>query len=370
MNTLIVAAIRCSLIFLLPAGAYAISAQWDLDPISGDWNTAANWTPNGVPNGPNDVATFGLSNTTAISISSQTTVNGITFVPGASSFTITATPNVFFNTLTLDGVGITNNSDVTQNFVITIDVNGPFRIGGITFKNSATAGSPTTFTNLGGLVVFRNASTAANATITNTGVESVAAQTLFGDNSSAGNARITNNASASDFGVTSFGGNSTAGNATITNNGDASARPGATEFGFTSSAGNANVINNGGTASGAHGGDTFFSDQSTAANGTFTNNGGTANGAGGGTTTFLESSTADSATLIANGGTSGGQGGAILFEDQSTGGTSRIEVFDNGNLDISFMSFPHHSERGVTVGSIEGDGNIFLGEKNLTVRQQ
>ena len=31
------------------------------------------------------------------------------------------------------------------------------------------------------------------------------------------------------------------------------------------------------------------------------------------------------------------------------------------------MNFPNHSTQGVTVGSIEGDGNVFLGEKNLTV---
>jgi autotransporter-associated beta strand protein len=362
MKTLILAAIRCALIFFVPSVTYAVSAQWDLDPISGDWNTAANWTPMGVPNGPNDVATFGLSNTTAISISSQTTVNGITFVPGASSFTITATPNVFFNTLTLDGVGITNNSGLTQNFVITIDVNGPFRVGGITFTSSATAGSLTRFTNLGGLLVFRNTSTAANATITNTGVETVVAETIFDDNSSAGNARITNNASASDFGVTLFGGTSTAANAIITNNGDASARPGSTVFTSASSAGDANVVNNGGTATGAHGGDTFFSNQSTAANGTFTNNGGTANGAGGGTTTFLESSTAASATLIANAGLNGGEGGTILFADQSTVGTARIEVLGNGSLDISL-----HDPPGMTINAIEGDGNVFLGSNNLRV---
>jgi len=59
MKTLILAAIRCFLILVLPTGAYAISAQWDLDPISGDWNTAANWTPMGIPNGPADIATFG-----------------------------------------------------------------------------------------------------------------------------------------------------------------------------------------------------------------------------------------------------------------------------------------------------------------------
>ena len=27
--------------------------------LSGDWNTAANWMPNTVPNGPSDIATFG-----------------------------------------------------------------------------------------------------------------------------------------------------------------------------------------------------------------------------------------------------------------------------------------------------------------------
>jgi autotransporter-associated beta strand protein len=362
MKTLIVAAIRCSLMLIVPTVTYGISAQWDLDPISGDWNTAANWTPSGVPNGPNDVATFGLSNTTAISISSPfTTVNGITFIPGASSFTITATPNIFFSTLTLDGVGITNNSGVTQNFVITQDIS-TLRAGGITFTNSATAGSLTRFTNLGALLVFRNTSTAGNATITNTGVQDVVAQTVFEDNSSAGNAIITNNASASDFGVTFFGGNSTAANATITNNGDTSTRPGATLFANTSSAGNANVINNGGTAGGAHGGDTFFVDQSTAANGTFTNNGGTANGAAGGTTRFLESSTAGSATLIANGGLNGGGGGTILFADQSTVGTARIEVFGNGSLDISL-----HDPPGMTINAIEGDGNVSLGSNNLRV---
>jgi hypothetical protein len=79
MNKLALAAIRCSLLVLVPSVTYAINAQWDLNPISGDWNTAANWTPNGVPNGPADTATFGLSNTTDVSISENTEVNGIIF---------------------------------------------------------------------------------------------------------------------------------------------------------------------------------------------------------------------------------------------------------------------------------------------------
>src|SRR5512132_3480871 len=119
MNTLIAAAIRCSLMFLVPTVTYAVSAQWDLDPISGDWNTAANWTPMGVPNGPADTATFGLSNTTDVSISADTEVNGITFTAAATNpYTITANPAL---TLTISGTGITNNSGTTQKFVTGVD---------------------------------------------------------------------------------------------------------------------------------------------------------------------------------------------------------------------------------------------------------
>jgi hypothetical protein len=91
MKTLILTAIRCSLMFLIPTVTYAVSTQWDLDPSSGDWNTAANWTPNEVPNGPTDIATFGLSNTTDVSISANTEVNSIIFTPAATNpYTITA----------------------------------------------------------------------------------------------------------------------------------------------------------------------------------------------------------------------------------------------------------------------------------------
>src|SRR5438270_11607903 len=100
---------------LLPTVAYGISAQWDLDPISGDWNTAGNWTPMGVPNSPSDVATFGLSHTTDVSISADTEVEGIVFTPGATNpYTITASHTLTQSfTLTLSGTGITNNSGIT-----------------------------------------------------------------------------------------------------------------------------------------------------------------------------------------------------------------------------------------------------------------
>src|SRR4029077_6953407 len=109
MNKLTMAVISSSIMFLLSAMAQAGSATWDLNPGSGDWNTATNWTPATVPNGSADTATFDLSNTTGLSISANTEVNGIVFDSNASfnPFTITASPTF---ALTISGVGITNNS--------------------------------------------------------------------------------------------------------------------------------------------------------------------------------------------------------------------------------------------------------------------
>ncbi len=418
---------------LVPTFANAGSATWDLNPGSGDWNTATNWTPMTVPNGTGDTATFDFSNTTGVSLSTNTEVNGITFTAAATNpYAITAVPNL---TLTLSGAGITNNSGITQNFVTA--VNGAGNVGLILFKNSATAGSGTLFTNNGGVVnsinggatyfyntstagsatlnnnggtaqaaaggntifynsstaggatinnnrgsvsvteggftVFFNTSTAGNGIITNDGatVDSAGSGfTYFWDSSTAGNATITNNGTggAAVFvygGFTTFVLNSTAANATITNNAGAY-EGGSALFQNTSTAANATITNNGGTVSGAHSGGTAFSASSTAGNATITNNGGTVSGAGGGTTFFSDTSTAHSATLIANGGMGGGQGGAIFFEGNSKGkstdGTPRVEVFGNGFLDIS-----DHNAPGVTVGSVEGSGNVFLGANNLTV---
>lgn len=318
MNTPVVTTLRCSLMFLVSAVAYADSAQWNRNPTSGDWNTAANWTPMTVPNGPTDIATFALSDTTNVSISADTDVNAMTFTPGASSFTFTTTSSV---SLILSGGGITNNSGTIQNFV-TANPNGLYLIE---FANSARAGSQTAFTNEGG------------------GAQEASPGLIF------------------------FSDTSTADNATFFNNGStiSDANGGATHFFETSTAANGTFTNNGGAASGLFGGgSTAFHATSTADNATFTNNGGTVSDAEGGSTFFYDTSTADAATLIANGGINGGLGGTIFFEEDSIGGTSRIEVFGDGNLDIS-----NHNAPGVTTGSIGGDesSSVFLGANNLTV---
>ena len=88
----------------------------------------------------------------------------------------------------------------------------------------------------------------------------------------------------------------------------------------------------------------------------------------GGQTIFNDSSTAGSAILVAGGGCQGGNG-KILFNGTSTGGTAQVSLSQGcnvhhdpaGTLDIS----GHQS--GVSIGSIEGNGEVFLGDNDLTV---
>jgi autotransporter-associated beta strand protein len=319
-----------TLLLATASSSFAGSATWKASPVDTVWNNAANWVANGPPNGPADTATFATSNIRRPVIGEGSTeVNGIVFNAGASAFTISSP----FFTFTISGVGITNNSGITQNFV-----SGPTVIN---FLGNATAGSLTLFTNTGD-ITFGDSATAGNASFTNN------AGLKFGATSTAGNATVTNNVEVLFFG------NSTAGNSTFTN-----------EFGIVifsdeATAGNATFTNAGGAASGTGGGFTVFDAGSTAGNATVITNGATASGAFKGENLF--EGDAGNATLIANGGSNGGEGGFIQYRLGSTGGTARVEVFGNGTLDIS-----QHDAPGVTTGSIEGDGLVFLGAVNLTV---
>ena len=102
---------------------------------------------------------------------------------------------------------------------------------------------------------------------------------------------------------------------------------------------------------------TTFNDASTAGHATITNYSGAYSDFGG-ATIFNGSSTADGAILIANGGEYGS--GAIVFSGDSTGGTARVEVFDNGYLYNGYLDISRR-QPGVTIGSIEGSGNVSLG---------
>src|SRR5207244_11793009 len=58
-------------------------------------------------------------------------------------------------------------------------------------------------------------------------------------------------------------------------------------------------------------------------------------------------------------------GGVIVFNNSSTGGTARVEVF-GGNSGVGKLDISSHTG-GLSIGSIEGTGNVFLGANNLTV---
>lgn len=58
-------------LFGVPSAVYASSATWNLNPTSGEWNTAANWTRATVSDSPRDVATFGLSNQTSVVLNAK-----------------------------------------------------------------------------------------------------------------------------------------------------------------------------------------------------------------------------------------------------------------------------------------------------------
>src|SRR5438477_2698053 len=108
--------------------------------------TLENWTPETVPNGPDDVATFATSGITSIFLS-EIEVSEIVFNPGASSFTITSDS---FHLFTVSGLGIINNSGVTQQFIADQSLLTP-ETQPIQFTNSTTAGNGTVFQALGGI---------------------------------------------------------------------------------------------------------------------------------------------------------------------------------------------------------------------------
>ena len=71
------------------------------------------------------------------------------------------------------------------------------------------------------------------------------------------------------------------------------------------------------------------------------------------TVAFIFNSDAANATLIAEGGTGEGGGGTIDLTDDALGGLDRVQIFGNGTLLVS-----HNGP--VTIGSLEGDGNVSL----------
>ena len=341
----IVHTIAAAVLLLNAQTSKAGSATWLSSPQDSAWENANNWTAGGPPNGPSDTATFAQSSQTGVNISTSEEVNSIVFASGSAAYVFS--------------IGACNGASCQGQLIISGT--------GVNNNNNSSVGQNFQAANLG-QIIFNNASTAASAhmSIVNGGrfpPEVSTGYTIFNDTSSAGGASIAN-ASAElylygDIGRTIFNGASTADHASISNYGAGGSHGygGQTIFNDTSTAANASIDNFGsGPASTAGSALTIFNDASTAGHATITNQAGDFAGE----TIFTGSSTADSATLIANEGSYYATC-AIFFDGGSTGGTARVKVFGNGYLDIS----GHQS--GLTIGSIEGSGNVNLGANRLTV---
>jgi autotransporter-associated beta strand protein len=289
------------------------SATWNLNATSGDWNTAANWTPATVPNGRSDVASFDASDITAISISGGIKLDRIVFDPGASAFNVTAQSGIY----QIMGVGIVNNSGVMQNI-------GSGDGAVIEIGSDATAGSGVQYT-------LHTPSSSGGGAI------------ILSKNASGGSASFVGDGASDSIhngAILNFVGTSTAAQATIVNNASPTNGP---------------FVSEGATCQ--------FGDSATAGDATITNKGGATSAQLGGRTVFYQSSSAENATIIAEGGTDNGFGGTIDFQTDAQGGTARIELFGNSVMDIHL----HNRSPSLTIGSLEGNGLVSLGTNNLTI---
>ncbi len=174
----------------LATAAHAQDATWLASPASGDFNTRGNWSTNAVPTG---TATFNASSQRDIGFSLFTTLGGISVTTGAGAYTF----NTGSGTVAFNGAGLNaaNGASITFNIA---------NSGAVLFFNGNSTAGNSLLTN-SGFVAFNNSSSAGTAHITNRN------SLLFSEFSTAANATIENNGD----GLVRFRGASSAGNATI-----------------------------------------------------------------------------------------------------------------------------------------------------------
>ena len=295
-------------LLLASATAQAGNATWSMNPINGDWNTAANWTPARIPNGPLNTATFTQSNLTDITVSDDTQIKSIIYNAIASSYVVTVNqPHV----LTITNGGIINNSLRSQTLIAGPVVDPANFAASIIFEQAAAPGSSLTFIAQGNPAVY------------------------FGTG-----------------GLVSFRNYANAGQSTLIAQGGplAGTHGGFIGFDDHASAAQSYITVEGGNVAGASGANVQFADQADAGSAFIILEGATATGATGGAMNLNTGATAASATVIINGGTQGGAGATCSVNSFSDGGTARFEIFGNGSLVLANVAG--------AVGSLEGDGSV------------
>ncbi len=285
------------------------------------WSTPENWDPAVAPSGPHAIANFADSAQTTIGLSYAYWVSSMTFEPTASGFSFAK----YLGDFRFTGAGVINKSDQLQSFDIgwiCYSCGGGYPAS-ISFYNEASAGRLTQFT-----------------------VEAAPGDDIFG-------------------GELSFWDSSTAGSAVINDlGGNFYYGRGVTYFQDRSSAENATITNGGSAGDYSYGQVTFY-DRSTAGNATIINNGALSRNGSGGSTVFSDHSSTGTSTIICNGDSVGSDRPATVSL-YNTEGQARIILLGIGRMNLTggFDGLK------ATVGSIEGDGNIYLGQtkrSDLTV---
>jgi autotransporter-associated beta strand protein len=348
--------------------AYAGSATWNLNPATNDWNTASNWTPATVPNAITDVATLGTSNTTSVSNPVLTNLAALIFTADAPPYTITCDIGITFW-----DEGVRNDSEVQQTIYGSFDLfgdasagdkvtyNAPNATDSLEFHDNASAGTATIYSTI---FTFRDNSTAGDATIVSDRLAGAGDQ--FEGTSSAGNAHITLLGSSEEHvGAVLFlegemhpdHGMFIAEPATVAGGYGADIQ--VLTFGHPLNGGtfiaNGSAISNSGFPLTAG----IIQMEADAGIGTYIINGATTAQGEGGKMTITGS--AGAAFITANGSENGGPGGNVTLGSHSTGGTARIAVYGNGFFN------PNVLDPGATIGSLEGDGLVLLGNRSLTI---
>jgi autotransporter-associated beta strand protein len=136
-------------------------------------------------------------------------------------------------------------------------------------------------------------------------------------------------------------------------------------FEFGSTAAEAALVANPTTVAEAAGGSIEFANSASAGNSNVTVNGaGVTGDIAEGVLTFMNGNdvTAANATIVATGGSNGGNGGLVQFLPNAQGGTCRIELLSNSQLDID-----PHRDFDLTIGSLEGEGTVTVGDHALII---
>jgi|GEM_PF-2947390 len=129
----------------------AASGTWTA-PGGGDYFTTSNWLDDAVPNGENDIATFGNEGDGAVEVNGGVTVKGIVFEADANAYTI-APSSGFHIELAIAGGSITATGTGANAQLITTEV---YRKGSATISNDYVS-TEHTLTVTGNLKGWTNA---------------------------------------------------------------------------------------------------------------------------------------------------------------------------------------------------------------------